>query len=39
MATLRFQALAEASSRKPGKFEESGRKSVLLVLMFLMKKQ
>ncbi|MFT7350330.1 MAG: glutamine synthetase [Flavobacterium sp.] len=29
MATLRFQALAEASSRKPGKFEESGRKSVL----------
>ena len=29
MATLRFQALAEASSRKPGKFEESGRKSDL----------
>jgi glutamine synthetase len=29
MATLRFQALAEATNRKPGKFEESGKKSVL----------
>ena len=29
MSTLRFQALKEASSRKPVKFEESGRKSEL----------
>ncbi len=29
MAILRFQALKEASSRKPVKFEESGRKSKL----------
>ena len=29
MATLRFQALKEASGRKPVKFEESGRKSAL----------
>jgi glutamine synthetase len=29
MSTLRFQALKDASSRKPVKFEESGRKSEL----------
>ncbi len=29
MATLRFQALKEAASRKPVKFEESGKKSKL----------
>ena len=29
MATLRFQALKEASGRKPVKFEESGRKSAI----------
>ena len=29
MATLRFQALKEASGRKPVKFEESGRKSTI----------
>ena len=29
MATLRFQALQEASGRKPVKFEESGRKSTI----------
>lgn len=29
MSTIRFQALREASTRKPVKFEESGRKSVL----------
>ncbi|SDY04695.1 glutamine synthetase III family protein [Flavobacterium degerlachei] len=29
MSTIRFQALREASTRKPVKFEESGRKSVI----------
>jgi glutamine synthetase len=29
MSTLRFRALQDASSRKPVKFEESGRKSIL----------
>jgi glutamine synthetase len=29
MSTIRFQALREASTRKPIKFEETGRKSVL----------
>ena len=29
MSTIRFQALKEASTRKPIKFEETGRKSVL----------
>jgi glutamine synthetase len=29
MSTIRFQALREASTRKPVKFEETGRKSVL----------
>ena len=29
MSTLRFQALSEASNRKPIHFEESGRKSVI----------
>ena len=29
MSTLRFQALKDASDRKPVKFEESGKKSVL----------
>jgi glutamine synthetase len=29
MSTIRFQALKEASTRKPVKFEEAGRKSVL----------
>ena len=39
MATLRFQALKEASSRKSVIFEETDRKSIILVPMFLMKKQ
>ena len=29
MSTLRFQALREASTRKPVKFEESDRKSTI----------
>jgi glutamine synthetase len=29
MSTIRFQALREASTRKPVKFEETGRKSIL----------
>lgn len=29
MSTIRFQALKEASTRKPVKFEEAGKKSVL----------
>jgi glutamine synthetase len=28
MSTIRFQALREASTRKPIKFEETGRKSI-----------
>jgi hypothetical protein len=39
MPTLRFQALREASTRKPVQFDETGRKSIIfLVQMSLMKK-
>jgi glutamine synthetase len=35
MPTLRFQALREASNRKPVQFEETDRKSTILVRMCL----